>query len=443
MTVIYDCEDTIVAIASAAGGGARGILRLSGPSISELLRLHFTPVGGPPFITPRRPTCQEGNWRLPDGQALPVWVYCWPTSRSYTRQPTAEVHTVGSPPLLNRVLAQLCQHGARLAQPGEFTLRAFLAGRLDLTQAEAVLGVIDAHDQRQLAVALTQLAGGLSQDLVPLRDQLLNLLADIEAGLDFVDEDIQFIEGAEIEAMLHAVDKRLSELLQRMSDRTRSEWLPRIVLRGRPNVGKSTLWNALIKRDDALVSDVPGTTRDYLEATISVANQNCRLIDSAGMDETLASGIDQLAQGLANRVHVQADIVLLCLDATRSAEAWEWIELRDVSSNNLVVLNKCDRDADPFLSGLPSDIQVQDQGATLRMSWSTGDQRNAPCTRDVIRLERHDGSGAARIGASARCEPGTPFSRRKQFGRSDRHSLRREPPTGNSSREPCPRNRNA
>ena len=134
--------------------------------------------------------------------ALPTDLFLWPTSRSYTRQPLAEFHTFGSPPLLDALLQRVCAAGARLAQPGEFTLRAFLAGRIDLTQAEAVLGVVDAADRRQLDTALEQLAGGLSRPLHQLRDDLLNLLADLEAGLDFAEEDIRFVSGGELNRRL-------------------------------------------------------------------------------------------------------------------------------------------------------------------------------------------------------------------------------------------------
>src|SRR6185295_14632062 len=135
---------------------------------------------------------------------LPCDLFLWPSNRSYTREPIAELHTIGSAPLLKSLVSAACQSGARLARPGEFTLRAFLAGRLDLTQAEAVLGVIDARGRQQLDSALGQLAGGLARPLSALREQLLDLLAQLEAGLDFVDEDIEFITAAELNQQLAA-----------------------------------------------------------------------------------------------------------------------------------------------------------------------------------------------------------------------------------------------
>ena len=205
-------DDTIAAVASAAGGGARGIVRLSGPQAVEIVSRCFRPldasVGWKRFehatAIPGRVSfqrCSDSEPSSPSAE-LTADLFLWPTRRSYTRQPLAEIHTLGSPPLLQAVLQSICAAGARLAEPGEFTLRAFLAGRIDLTQAEAVLGVIDAADRRQLHAALTQLAGGLSQPLLELRSELLDLLADLEAGLDFVEDDIRFIAPAELKNRL-------------------------------------------------------------------------------------------------------------------------------------------------------------------------------------------------------------------------------------------------
>jgi len=202
---MFSCDETIAAVASAAGGAARGIVRLSGPSVRACLERCFQPADPQSWSAAARPTVFAGCLTLAgSGARLPCDVYFWPGARSYTRQPVAEIHTLGSPPLLEAVLATLAARGARPARPGEFTLRAFLAGRLDLTQAEAVLGVIDAADGRQLADALEQLAGGLAAPLDALRGRLLDLLAHLEAGLDFADEGVQFITPEALAAELAA-----------------------------------------------------------------------------------------------------------------------------------------------------------------------------------------------------------------------------------------------
>src|SRR3954454_5157463 len=194
----FDLDDTIAAIATASGGGLRGIVRISGPKSVEIAAGFMGAE-----LSESLPTCRRATMHLPRELGLvPMTLYLWPTTSSYTRQPSAELHLPGSPPILEAGLEAVCQAGARLARPGEFTLRSFLAGRLDLTQAEAVLGVIDADSRQELESALAQLAGGVARPLRALREQLLDLLAQLEAGLDFVDEDIEFIAAAELKRQL-------------------------------------------------------------------------------------------------------------------------------------------------------------------------------------------------------------------------------------------------
>ena len=181
---MFSTDETIAAIASSHGSaGHRGIVRISGPNTMEAIEGLFQASDDLTLSTVRRASRFPGKLRLgePLGE-LPCDLYFWPDSRSYTKQPTAELHTYGATPVLNAVLEAICRNGARLAKPGEFTLRSFLSGRIDLAQAEAVLGVIDAANDRELHVALEQLAGGLSQPLTLLRNTLLNSVADLEAG---------------------------------------------------------------------------------------------------------------------------------------------------------------------------------------------------------------------------------------------------------------------
>jgi len=337
----YHTQDTIAAIASPAGGAARGIVRLSGPQVLAVLARCFEPSDQLPTAT--RATAFAGSLLLAsDSRRLPVSLYLWPTERSYTRQPLAELHTIGSPPLLAGALASLCAAGARLAEPGEFTLRAFLAGRLDLTQAEAVLGVIDADSQIALAGALAQLAGGLARPLAGLHESLLDLLAHLEAGLDFVEEDIEFVSRDEVGRQLAAADQAVHALLARMDARTDAIDRPRVVLTGSPNVGKSSLFNALC-RGQALVSDQPGTTRDYLTAEFDLDGVRVQLVDTAGLgSESPAHPIQHAAQAAGQAQSKQADLTLLCLDATRPMNPRELQELRAPRANRLIVLTKCD-----------------------------------------------------------------------------------------------------
>jgi tRNA modification GTPase len=320
--MLYPLDDTIVAVASPPGGSARGIVRLSGPEVAGQVQEVFHPEQPIRLAEVTRPSAIPGTIRLGSSRPLPCDLYFWPTTRSYTGQPVAEIHTLGSLPLLEALVAALVAAGARLAQPGEFTLRAFLAGRIDLTQAEAVLGVIDAADPRQLDAALAQLAGGLAGPLRRLRDELVDLLAHLEAGFDFADEDISFIARHELETHLAVGAETVARLARQMASRTHSGALVRATLVGWPNTGKSSLFNALTGRGRALVSKHPGTTRDYLTAEMDLGGATCVLIDTAGMDPEPAGpdrDLDLAAQAAASQQSREAHVELFCLDSTRPA----------------------------------------------------------------------------------------------------------------------------
>jgi tRNA modification GTPase len=339
-----DLDDTIAAIATAPGSGLRGVIRLSGPDCVAIVGRLFQHSEFSALRELRRPYCGRGTFDLPRGLGpLPATLYLWPTGRSYTRQPSAELHLPGSPPLLSAALARACQAGARLAHPGEFTMRAFLAGRLDLTQAEAVLGVIDAQGRQELDVALAQLAGGLARPLAAVRERLLDLLAQLEAGLDFVDEDIDFISRDELHRQLLAAEQFVEGLVQQMEVRGEAGRLPRIVLVGLPNVGKSSLFNALAGDEAAIVSEVAGTTRDYVTRRVSFGARHCLITDTAGIATPNDAGIDVFAQSTARKQAKEADLILLCLDASLPPAAWERQAIAGESKRErLVVWTKCD-----------------------------------------------------------------------------------------------------
>ena len=337
--MVYCVDDTIAAVASAAGGSARGVIRLSGPEALACLN-HCFDADPANSIPSTQPQCVSGQLRLPEPlSSVSCDAYIWPTLRSYTRQPSVEIHTFGSPPILQAILRTLCEHGARLAEPGEFTLRAFLAGRLDLPQAEAVLGVIDAVSQKQLDLSLQQLAGGLSSQLGELRESLLNLCADIEAGLDFVDEDIEFVSSDEVVARLNSAADELTQLLGQISNRGSASECPRVLLQGRPNAGKSTLWNALMSSELAITSQIPGTTRDYLEGTLLWDGLEFLLIDTAGVDQEPLSQIDSMAREMTFRRTKDADLIIHCVDGELAPTDWDHTAVQEA---DLAVLTKAD-----------------------------------------------------------------------------------------------------
>jgi tRNA modification GTPase len=297
---MHSLDDTIAAIASPPGGAARGIVRLSGPGLRDCLERCFRPDPYVHLPSLASPTAVPGLLWL-SGFAAPVAcdLYLWPLKRSYTGQSMAEIHTLGSMPILEAVLRAVLAGGARLAEPGEFTLRAFLSGRIDLTQAEAVLGVIEAELPEELDAALAQMAGGLAAPLGQLRDALLELLSHVEAGLDFADEDLAFISPEQLAGQLDAAAAQVARLSERIVLRGDAVELVRVVLVGLPNTGKSSLFNALARGAEALVSHEPGTTRDYLTAELDLDGVKCQLIDTAGIHEEIMGGIRTCGAGVS------------------------------------------------------------------------------------------------------------------------------------------------
>ncbi len=287
--MLPDIQRTIVALASGPRPAERAIVRIAGPDTRRILEslCQDLPVG---FLNASRVAWASCLCDLPSVQRnLPVTIIYWPNDRSYTGSPAAEIHLIGSLPLAELVIQRCCEVGAEPAERGEFTLRAFLSGKIDLAQAEAVLGVIEADSQGTLQAALSQLGGNLAPAIAPLRESVLNILAELEAGLDFVDEDIQFISHAEIAAQLQLLLGQLEQFASRLDTRSNTDRVAHVVLTGLPNSGKSSLFNAMCRQPLAIIADVPGTTRDYLQHRMRAAATDFELIDTAGWEE-LADG---------------------------------------------------------------------------------------------------------------------------------------------------------
>jgi len=276
-------DDTIAAVSTPAGASAVGIVRLSGPAAFPILQSLLAESGGGLASLPPYSALETALRLRPGGPRVPATLYLMRAPRSYTRQDIAEIHTVGSAALLRVLLDALVERGARVAEPGEFTRRAFLAGRIDLAQAEAVLAVIQSTTANELRAATRALGGHPSRHIRRLHDTLLALRARVEASIDFAEHDIELISPRELCA---AVSHALADVSGQLQGADAGALPPegiRVALCGLPNAGKSSLFNALLGRDRAIVTPVPGTTRDAIAEPLVIEGVRFRLYDTAGI----------------------------------------------------------------------------------------------------------------------------------------------------------------
>ncbi|AEB08726.1 tRNA uridine-5-carboxymethylaminomethyl(34) synthesis GTPase MnmE [Desulfobacca acetoxidans] len=333
---------TIAAISTPPGEGGIGIVRLSGPDSRAIADRIFRPARPHTPTWPARRLILGQIVSPEDGQAVDeVLLAFMPRPHSYTREDVIEIQCHSGYAVLQRILQLTLQAGARLADPGEFTLRAFLSGRLDLTQAEAVLEVIQARSDASLRVAAAHLAGGLGRHLTRLRDDLLDLLALVEADLDF-GEEVPEIDLAALVHQLEALESEITALCQSYAQGRMLRQGLQVVLAGRPNVGKSSLLNRLLQTDRAIVTDIPGTTRDVIAENLVIQGLPVCLLDTAGL---------RPAQNLVEEIGIQrtqehlqqADLVLYLLDASQPWQVEDEPQLQALRDQSiLVVLNKID-----------------------------------------------------------------------------------------------------
>ena len=346
-------RDTIAAIATPYGESAIGIVRMSGSDVAQILRKVFKTKAK--TLKPRY--AHYGFIVDKDGQPIDeaVVIY-YKAPHSYTGEDMAEINLHGNPLILKRVLQRLLEEGARLAEPGEFTKRAFLNGKLDLTQAEAVAELISAKTELARRLALNQLRGALSKEIKPLREELLLLLALVESSIEFEEEDIPTIEKEELVNRLEGILKRVNKLLKTAKTGKAIRKGLKLAIVGKPNVGKSSLFNRLLGEERAIVTSVAGTTRDYLEETVNLGGIPINLIDTAGVRDTRDTveriGVERSLQKLK-----EADIILFVLDAGEEKPTEEEIKLANLVKESekptLVVLNKIDKGRRIDLSDFP------------------------------------------------------------------------------------------
>ncbi len=346
-------DDTIVAIATPPGRGGIGVVRLAGPAArviaTPMLRLkHDLQPGRAIFgelIEPVPSTANAENRKPEAGSPTridEVVVTCFANPHSYTTDDIVEIAAHGSPVVLRHIVELCVAAGARLAEPGEFTMRAFLNGRIDLTQAEAVRDLIDAQTLYQAKIAAQQLEGALSKRLQPVKQKLVELIAVLEAGIDFAEDDVSVLPDPAILERIAAVHEPLEQLAASFAYGKIVHQGLTLAIVGRPNVGKSSLFNRLVERERAIVTATPGTTRDLVSETVALGGIPIQLVDTAGirqaLDEAESIGIRKSIEAL-----VDADLVLVVLDASQAANP-ENAELLQHAEGRptIVVANKCD-----------------------------------------------------------------------------------------------------
>lgn len=340
-------EDTIAAIGTAVGESGIGIIRISGPDSERVVEQLFVPKN-------------QGHWNQRVSHKLylgyirkgpgtdeildQVLVTVMRQPRSYTGEDMAEIHCHGGFFVVRSVLEGVLRAGVRLAEPGEFTKRAFLNGKLDLAQAEAIIDVIRAKSLAGLQMAVSQLDGKLSQEIDSCQEELLRILAHLEAAIDFPEDEIEAMGAGEMEEAARAVLQRLTKLAAGFDKgRVLQEGLKTVIL-GKPNVGKSSLLNALLGRERAIVTDIPGTTRDLIEEFIDLGGIPLKLVDTAGVRVT-EDLVEKIGVERTKAVLREADLVLFVLDAAAGITGNDelvWQLIRETGVPRIILVNKVD-----------------------------------------------------------------------------------------------------
>ena len=361
----YD-ESTICAQASGSGAGAVTVLRLSGPRSIEILDQVFTPAGKKPLRESENYKMRFGVIRRGEEVIDEVMAVVFRAPHSYTGEESAEIYCHGSEYIAQEILKLLMEKGARLAEGGEFTKRAFLNGKLDLAQAEAVADLIASQTKAAHDVAMAQMKGGFSQELSKMRGDLVEIVSLMELELDFSEEDVEFADRVRLKELLEAVCAHLDKLIDSFAlGNVIKNGVP-VAIVGATNTGKSTLLNALLGEEKAIVSDIAGTTRDVIEDTININGVTFRFIDTAGIRNTTETiemiGIERTWWKMA-----QASVVMLMLDSQRpetfeqnianlSERVSAAVAENGIEKQVVVLLNKADLVSDGERDGYLSQI---------------------------------------------------------------------------------------
>jgi len=334
-------EDTIVAMATAMGEASIHILRLSGPEAETIIEDCFIPRNIERWLLRENFTLNLGVF-FDEGRVLDeVLVGRMLAPSSFTGEDVFEVNCHGGPFVAQRILQACIRHGAFLAEPGEFSKRAFLNGKLDLVQAEAVIDLIGSRTETAANLALTQLKGGLSETIINLREEILEILAFIEASIDFPEDDVENLDRESLEFRIDkAIFNTKNLLIGSKTGKLLRDGLLTVIV-GRPNVGKSSLLNALLHEERAIVTDIPGTTRDEIRETVSVGGILLRLVDTAGICES-EDLVERLGVERTWKALKTAELILLVVQANVALTDDEYYILETYATKVVIIVNKID-----------------------------------------------------------------------------------------------------
>lgn len=350
-------EDTIAAISTAQGTGGIGIIRISGEKAFYIADGIFK--GKKPFDAIRSHSITFGKIIDPqNGEKIDeVLISKMKKPNTFTRENIVEINCHGGLTVIRKILELVVKQGARLAEPGEFTKRAFLNGRIDLSQAEAVIDLINSKTFESSKAALSQLEGKLSEKIKAARNRLIELIAHIEVTIDYPEHDIEEITGKMVYDEIKDVRYNLTQIVKDFERGKVIREGVNVVITGRPNVGKSSLLNGLVGKNKAIVTDIPGTTRDIIEEYININGIPVRLIDTAGMRET-EDEVERIGVERAERALEHADLVLMLLDSSEGINEEDFKILGKIGDTRaIILLNKVDMGNKINGSLLPSEIK--------------------------------------------------------------------------------------
>ncbi len=332
--------DTIVAISTAVGNSGIGIIRMSGENSFEIIKKIFKTKTKKVNITPN--TINYGYIADRDEIIDEVLVSFFKSPKSFTRENMCEINSHGGIIIMNQILDLCLKNGARMAEPGEFTKRAFLNGRIDLSQAEAVIDIINAKSEKESKALIKQLEGGLSERMAKIKEKVMAILVDIEASIDYPEYDVEEVTSNRILNVMKDIEKDLYSLKETFVNGKILKEGINVAIIGRPNAGKSSLLNAILKEDRAIVTEYEGTTRDTIEEFIQIDGIPIKIIDTAGIRQT-EDYIEKIGIDKSEKVANEADLVIAIVDSSKELNVEDEKILNFIrDKKSIIILNKID-----------------------------------------------------------------------------------------------------